>query len=329
MSMMDSASAWAPASISNLGPGFDAFGAALTGMGDTVTVRPVSTTADTVRFTDASVWHGPTDPTINTASAAARAVARRLGYPGALDIEISKGLPAGTGLGSSASSSVASAVATEAVLGTKLSLEDMLASVIEGEAATSGHGHADNVLPALLGGLVMMRSIAPMDHLRFEGWDDLTWVIVLPDLEVLTREARAVLPKQIPLAKAVDHAARLGLLLGALYQEDTPSFAKWMMSDDIVIPARKHLWPHLDAVVAEAQEAGALGCAVSGSGPAVLACCDSRSPDRIEALAAGMRMACAAAGINATTSVHQIDNIGAKILTKEGPVVYRTGQLIT
>ena len=327
MNTHSSASAWAPASVSNLGPGFDAFGAALTGLGDTVTVRRVDGSHDTVQFTEESVWHGPTDPSTNTASVAARAVARRLGFDGALEIQISKGLPAGTGLGSSAASSVAAAVATEAVLGKKLSLPDMLASVIEGEAATSGHGHADNVLPALLGGMIMMRSVSPIDHVRFEGWEDLTWVIVLPELEVLTREAREALPTEIPLNKAVDHAARLGLLLEALHQQDTPSLAKWMMSDDIVVPARKHLWPHLDAVVAAGHEAGALGCAITGSGPAVLACCEGRA-DGIDEIADAMRNACLSEGYAATSSTHRIDNVGATITTDEGQIAYRTGLLV-
>lgn len=319
------ASAWAPASISNLGPGFDAFGAALSGLGDTVTVRRADGATDTVRFTEHSVWKGPTDPERNTASVAARAVARRLGYSGALDVEIAKGLPAGTGLGSSAASSVAAAVATETLLGSKLSTSDMLDSVIEGEAATSGHGHADNVLPALLGGLIMMRSVSPSDHVRFEGWPGLTWVVVLPELEVLTREAREALPGMIPLAAAVDHAAKLGLLLDALHRQDAASVATWMMSDDVVVPARKHLWPHLDGVIAGAMEHGALGCAITGSGPAVLACCEDPDEFVLSSVATAMQRACEEVGLRASTSVHHTDNIGARIITDEGPIAYRTG----
>ncbi|MGB0649288.1 MAG: homoserine kinase [Rhodothermales bacterium] len=329
MNVNDGASAWAPASISNLGPGFDAFGAALAGLGDTVSVKCSSTVQDTVCFSPDSVWRGPTDPGRNTASVAARAVAQRLGYDGGLDIEITKGLPAGTGMGSSAASCVAAAVATEALLGARLETEDMLAAVIEGEAATSGHGHADNVLPALLGGLIMMRSVSPSDYIRFEGWESLFFVVVLPEMEVLTREARTALPESIPLAKAVDHAARLGLLLNALHHQDAPSLGKWMMSDDIVVPARKHLWPHLDDVVAGAMQAGAEGCAISGSGPAVLACCSGNGADRLRSVSSAMQAACNENGFEATAAVHQIDNIGARILTTDGPVSYRTRQPIS
>jgi len=312
------ASAWAPASISNLGPGFDAFGAALSGVGDTVTVCESDAGVDSVRFTDDSAWKGPIDPLRNTASVAARSVADRLGYDGFLDVEISKGLPAGTGMGSSAASSVAAAVATEALLGKRLPLDKMIAAVIDGEAATSGHGHADNVLPALLGGLIMMRSVSPMDHIRFEGWDGLNWIVVLPDLEVLTREARAALPEKITLAHAVDHAARLGLLLNALHSQDAVSVGKWMMSDDVVVPARKHLWPHLDGVVAAAMKMGAVGCAITGSGPAVLACCDRMDFEQQVEVADAMREACAEVGLSARASFHVIDNAGARILTPEG-----------
>jgi homoserine kinase len=327
MRKADSSSAWAPASLSNLGPGFDALGAALTNLGDTVTVRKVEMRGISVRFDPEGVWLGPTDPERNTAAVSALHVARLLGYDAGLEIVIKKGLPAGTGLGSSASSSVAAAVATEYALGGRLDREQMIEAVVTGESATSEQGHADNVLPSLLGGFVMMRSRSPSDYLRLEGWPDLALAVVLPEAEVLTRDARKALPASILLGDAVDHASRLALLVHALHRRDIPGLGRWMMSDDIVIPARRHLWPFLEQVVDAAIEANASGCTVSGSGPAMVACCDvSSGLAQAENIERAMRQACKENGLTGKSSIHRVDNNGARLLTEKGAISWSTGE---
>ena len=207
------ARAWAPASLSNLGPGFDALGAALSGLGDTVSVERTSRLGVTVDFDPLGVWIGPVDAPSNTAAVAARHVASVSGFDwnsdGGLHLTIRKGLAAGTGLGSSAASAVAATVATEALQGVQLSEKDMIAAVVAGESATSGQGHADNVLPALMGGFVLMRSAHPADFLRTEGWEELSILIALPDAAVLTREARKALPAtSFPSSAATMSASR-------------------------------------------------------------------------------------------------------------------------
>jgi homoserine kinase len=320
-----SATAWAPASLSNLGPGFDALGAAIDGLGDTVRAEETPGETITVSFDPEGAWVGPVDPKSNTAAVAAGHVAASLGYGGGLHLTIRKGLAAGTGLGSSAASSVAAAVATEQLLGGALSQEDMMAAVVAGEAATSGQAHADNVLPSLLGGFVLMRSIHPADHVRMEGWDDLGLIIVLPKAEVMTREARKALPDMVPLSRAVDHAARLAMLAGALQRRDVRSLGRWMMSDDLVIPARHHLWPYLDEVTDAALESGAAGCTISGSGPAIVACYDRTKAGLRESLQAALSAALRSAGLEGGVSIHRIHNHGALILDDEGVVSWRTG----
>lgn len=321
-----SATAWAPASLSNLGPGFDALGIALTGLGDQVTVRMGESSGIDVRFDPEGSWQGPTDPQRNTAAVAARYVAGVLGYTGGLSVEIRKGLPAGTGLGSSAASSVAAAVATERVLQGKISRKDMIAAVVAGESATSGQGHADNVLPSLFGGFVLMRSSTPIDFMRMEGWSDLALVVALPDTEVLTRDARKALPKTVALSAAVDHAARLALMSGAINRQDLAGLGRWMMSDDIIVPARRSLWPYLDAVVEAAMHAGASGCTISGSGPALVSCCDhSRDRSCLAQISDAMKGVLRAHGLSCVVSNHQVDNHGARLITDQGAVSWRTG----
>ncbi len=325
------ARAWAPASLSNLGPGFDALGAAISGLGDTVSVERTSRLGITVDFDPLGVWMGPTDAPSNTAAVAARHVASASGFDwntdGGLHLTIRKGLAAGTGLGSSAASAVSAAVATEALLGVQLSEKDMIAAVVAGEGATSGQGHADNVLPSLMGGFVLMRSAHPTDFLRTEGWEELSLLIALPDAEVLTREARKALPTTIPLSRAVDHAARLALMVAALEGKDVAGLGTWMMSDDIVIPARRHLWPWLDDLAGAALGAGAAGCTISGSGPAVVACCRQHDNDDPQmAIRKALEHQMERAGLKGSVSMHHIDNHGALLLDGDQAISWRTGK---
>ena len=327
------ARAWAPASLSNLGPGFDALGAAITGLGDTVSVELTTGPGITVGFDPYGAWMGPTDAQRNTAAVAARHVASVAGFDWSSDsglhLSIRKGLAAGTGLGSSAASAVAAAVATEALLGGKLSEKDMIAAVVAGESATSGQGHADNVLPSLMGGFVLMRSAHPTDFLRTEGWKELLLLVALPDAEVLTRDARKALPATVPLSRAVDHAARLALMVAALERKDVADLGSWMMSDDIVVPARRHLWPWLDDLAGAALGSGAAGCTISGSGPAVVACCSQSGDDGPQvAIKRALEQQMERAGLEGSVSMHRIDNHGALLLDGDQAISWRTGQRI-
>lgn len=326
----DRARAWAPASISNLGPGFDALGAALSGLGDTVEVELSDGDGVEVVWHPRSKWTGSPGAQGNTAAVAAIAVARKAGYGGGLRITIRKGLGAGTGLGSSAASSVAAAVATEQVLGLRLASPEMMDAVIAGESAASGAGHGDNVLPSLLGGFVLMRSKQPEDMVRIPSWDTLRLVILLPEMSILTRDARAVLPTEVPLSAAVDHAARLALLVDALHRQDVRALGRWMMSDTIVEPARAVFLPHLPVLREAALNAGAAGCTVSGSGPAIMAICDGQNATEADARAEAIRQAMQEAsrqhGWAAEAGIHQVCNQGARVQLEGGARSWRTGE---
>ena len=327
MSRIDRVRAWAPASVSNLGPGFDALGAALSGLGDTVVVERTKGAEVEVVWHDASLWTGPKEAHGNTAAVAALSVATQAGYTRGLKLTIRKGWGAGTGLGSSAASAVAAAVATEKLLEAGLDAHAMLQAVIAGEAVASGAGHGDNVLPSLLGGFVLMRSRSPEDLVRIPSWPTLRVVILLPEMSILTRNARSVLPETVRLGEAVDHAARLALLVDALHRRDTRALGRWMMSDTIVEPARAALLPHLSALRSAALDAGALGCTVSGSGPAIMAVCDADTEAGSDSLAEGVRQALMTAarahGWHVTADVHQICNHGARIEAEKGAISWR------
>lgn len=320
MSMQTEARAWAPASTSNLGPGFDALGAALTGLGDEVLARRVEGSAIRITWHAESLWTGPTDPDRNTAAVAARSVMNALGQEAGLELVIRKGLSAGTGLGSSAASAVAAAVATDALFGGELSREAMVEAVVSGESAASGTGHGDNVLPALLGGFVLMRSAHPMDHVRVGSWPNLGLVVLKPEMTIMTKEARSVLPVAVSLPDAVDHAARLALLVDALHRHDGEALGRWMMSDTIVEPSRISLLPHVAPIRKAALEAGATGCTVSGSGPAMIAVyhdAETAEPGKGSTgsrVARAMLDACQAHGWKADVSLHRISDTGACVI---------------
>ena len=311
--MTNFTSAWAPASLSNLGPGFDALGVALTKWGDNVSIALLEGSDIKVSFAPGSKWSGPTEAKRNTASVAAIEVAKMVGYQGGISIEIDKGFHAGSGLGSSAASAVAGAMAMNGATGETLSKEDLIPAVMKGESIVSPSIHGDNVLPSLLGGFILLQSSSPERFRRIEGASDIFFAIVLPDLEVLTSNARQHLPDSIPLDRAVDHAARLGLLINSINTNDTAAIGALIMSDDLIEPTRSKLLPPYQRIKEAALAAGASGCALSGSGPAMYAVCGSSVDASHIELA--MSTACRNAGYECS-SITDTVNLSGATLTK-------------
>ncbi len=282
-----SVTAFAPATVANLGPGFDVLGLAVDGAGDTVTaslsnepgIRIVRITGDDGALS--------TDPDKNTAGIAARETLRAAGIDTGIDLTLHKGLPLCSGLGSSAASAAAAAFATNQVIGSPLRKPALLGPCIEAEAAVSGR-HADNVAPALLGGLVLIRDIDPPDLVRLPLPEGLTMVVVTPDFHLPTRQARSVLPESVPLATLVHTTAQIASLVSACYSGDLSLLSRCLI-DDVVTPARLPLIPGGKPALNAALAAGALGASISGAGPSLFALC--RSPRSARAAATAMQTA--------------------------------------
>ncbi len=270
----DQVTAFAPATVANLGPGFDVLGLALEGAGDTVTARLTGDDGVTITRLD-GVEDGalPTSAEQNTAGVAAAATLRLAGVDAGLELELTKGLPLGSGLGSSAASAAAAAMATNLVLGAPLRKADLVAPCLEAEAVVSGR-HADNVAPAILGGLVLVRSVAPLDLVRLPLPEGLFVVVVTPALEVSTRAARGCLAPQVPLSAVVHNSANLAGLISACHSGDLALLAR-CVRDEVAEPARAALIPGARKVMDAALEVGALGSSISGSGPSIFALCPS------------------------------------------------------
>ena len=301
--------AFAPGSIGNVGPGLDILGLAVAGAGDEVTAERVP--GDTITLRDAGHPDLPTDPGRNTAALAAREVLRRAGAGGVgLALTVRKGLPLSGGQGGSAASAVAGAVAVNHLLGVPLDRDALLAACLEAEAAVAGR-HPDNVAPSLLGGIVLVRATDPPDVVLLPVPPDLRVVLAHPDQRLRTRDARAVLPADVPLATALHQAAQVAAMVAALAAGDYALLGR-ALDDRIAEPARAPLLPGFAEAKAAALAAGALGASISGSGPTAFALARGDASARMAG--AAMQAAYAGLGITATVRVADVDRQGARVI---------------
>lgn len=300
--------AFAPATVANLGVGFDVLGLAVAGLGDTVTARLVPGSGVTITRIAGDGGALSKDAAANTAGIAAIATLRKAGVDVGVELEVDKGLPLGSGLGSSAASAAAAAFAVNLLMGSPLRKPDLVGPCIEAEEAVSGR-HADNVAPALLGGLVLVRSVDPLDVVRLPVPDGLTLALVTPRFELSTRMARSVLPRDVPLKSLVNNTANLAALVSAFYSGDLALLGR-CLPDPVVTPVRAALIPGCTDVIAAALDAGALGSSISGSGPTIFAFCRSARGARDAGEA--MRAAFERAGLEATVAVSAADCPGAR-----------------
>jgi homoserine kinase len=254
----------------------------------------------------------PLDPARNCAGRAAEAVLKQLRGRAAkesgLEIRIHKGLPQGSGLGSSAASAVGGAVAAHLVLGSQLGSNSLLEAALEGEMVASGARHADNLASSLLGGFTIVKSHEPLEVVRLEAPSSIRFVIVLPAMEIKTREARSVLPEMIPLKDAVSNWAHVAALVAAIVRGDVPDIGRAIV-DRVIEPIRSTLIHGFPDVKRAALEAGAYGCSISGSGPAVFAVA---TPAAAEKVALAMQAAFHLHGLESRRFICPPDNRGAR-----------------
>lgn len=290
----------APATSANLGPGFDSFGICLERPFDTVMARKIDGEGIVLKVSGVGAETIPSDPRRNTAGRAALAIRKMAGHRGGMEIVLRKGVRPGSGIGSSAASAAAAAAAVARLVG-GLTVEETIEAAAEGECASAGEAHADNVAASLLGGLTLVRSIHPVEVKRLQPPRSLRLVIALPDLYVSTLEARRLLPKEIPLSSMVWNVARASTMIAAIMEGDI-ELAGRAMVDDVVEPIRAQLIRGYSAVKAAALRSGAAGVTISGSGPAMLAILDVKraSPEKV---AASMAQAFKRAGVDCRTII--------------------------
>jgi len=273
--MVDSIKVFAPATIGNIGPGFDVLGMAITSLGDYVEARRTATGVRIAEITGLKE-HIPLEAEENSAGIAAKEVLRLLNVDGGVELRIHKNVPSAAGLGSSAASAAAAAFAVNRLFDGALTDNDLIFPATVAEAAVSGGFFADNTAPALLGGATLTRCREPLDVIKLGSITDLVLVVAVPAFELTTRKARAVLPAHIPLEAFVENMANACLMVAAFTQDDIGLFGR-CVNDAVIEPIRAELIPGFYDVKKAALGAGAYGCSISGAGPAVFAVTDNIS----------------------------------------------------
>jgi len=258
--------AFAPATVANVSCGFDILGFAIEDLGDKVSVSLSETPGVRVVKIEGDNGKLPYETEKNTCSVAVKAMVDDLGFKGGLEIELYKGLPLGSGMGSSAASAVAALVATNALLGNPYEKKDLLPFGIESERIACGAGHADNISPSLLGGFVLIREYQPLDVIPLHVPRGLYCTLVHPHLELNTSDSRSVLRRNVTLKDATTQSGNIAGLVAGLFQEDMALISR-SLNDVIAEPSRSILIPGYDEVKVGIIPAGALGCGISGSGP--------------------------------------------------------------
>ncbi|TAK60148.1 MAG: homoserine kinase [Bacteroidetes bacterium] len=270
---------YAPATIANLGSGYDVLGVAIEKPGDIVEAK--RTLEPGVHFTLSTIHENvPATSRKNVAAHVAALMLEEFKPPFGIKLTLHKHMPIGSGLGSSAASSVGAVVAVNELLQKKLRRSELLRFAVEGERLASGSPHADNAAPSLFGGVCLVRSYTPLEVVQIPIQKTFFWVVVHPHVIVKTKEARSILPKNVPLASAVRQWGNVSGLTVGLMTGNVALVGK-SMEDTLVEPFRAKLIPAFDEVKRAALSHGAAGCSISGSGPSVFALAPSLKQARV------------------------------------------------
>lgn len=303
---------FAPATISNVGCGFDTIGFALSNPGDIITIKLRSD--GRVRISKITGDRGvlPTDVNKNTSTVAILELLRnfndnKLG----VDVEIRKKMPIGSGLGSSAASAVAGVYGLNKLLNNPFNKMEVLNFAIKGESIASGAIHADNVAPSLFGGFILIRDYNPLEIVKLPVPRNLYCAVIYPHLVIETKTARKLIKKNITISAARKHFGNIGSMVSALYQGDIKLLGR-SIQDEISEPVRSGLIPGYYKIKSAALNSGALGCSISGSGPSIFAFANSKK--NADKIGNEMKKVVLMNGVKATLYISKINSIGPKVI---------------
>ena len=300
---------FSPATVGNIGPGFDVLGMAVQKIGDIVEARRID---KGVKITSIqSKVKLSKNPKTNTAGIAASRVLRLLGIKGGIELKLKKGVPAGSGLGSSAASAAAGAYAANCLYGNALSKGELILPATIAEENVSGGFFADNTAPALLGGATVTRSCLPLDVTRIGYIDKMKIVIVVPEMIIMTRNARSILPRKVSMNGFVSNMANSCLISAAFAKNDYGLFAR-SLQDIVIEPVRAKLIRGFDKVKQAAIAAGADGMTISGSGPAMFAVTDDIRKARL--IEDGMVRTLKQLKVKAWSQITKVDRQGTRLV---------------
>ncbi|AMC10076.1 homoserine kinase [Lutibacter profundi] len=298
-----------PATIANVSCGFDVLGLALDTVGDEMIIKKV--TQKGIRITKIIGQKLPLETHNNVAGVAALALLDEIDCEFGFEIEITKKIKPGSGIGSSAASSAGAVWAINKLLEQPFSNLDLVRFAMEGERLASGVAHADNVAPALFGGFTLVRSYKPLDIIRIHTPKELYATIIHPQIEVKTSDARNILKTTVTLKDAIKQWGNVGGLISGLYTEDYDLIGR-SLEDHIVEPIRSILIPAFNLVKQQSLTAGALGCGISGSGPSIFAL--SKGKETALKVAEAMKLVYNKVGIDYDIHISKVNKEGIKIL---------------
>ncbi len=307
---MKKVKAFAPATVANMGCGFDIMGMTLNGVGDVVSIEVSD--GDELIINNVSGVELPDDIEKNVITPAVRALMAAAGLQRKIEVTVEKKILPGSGIGSSAASSAAAVYALNEALGRPFSDERLVEFAMEGEKLISnGVPHADNVAPAILGGVVLLRSYEPLDIVRLPVPEEFCCTVAHPEIMVSTAMARQVLPKEISMHTAVTQWGNVAGLVAGLTMGDIDLVGR-SMRDVVAEPHRKQFIPGFDQLKEEVLSMGALAMNISGAGPSVFAL--SKNMQSAANIGYAMEKHFKSLGHNADIYVTKVSNIGAQII---------------
>lgn len=303
---------FAPASIANLGCGFDIMGLALDEVGDILEMT--ASEGDGITITNSTDVPLPASIEDNVITPVIRKFLEMTGKKAQIDVNVCQKIYPGSGIGSSAASSAAAAYGMNELFDCPLSDEEMVVCAMEGENLASGGYHADNAAPALLGGIILIRGYEPLDIVQLPIPGNFYCAVVHPKIMVSTKEARSILPKAVPMHDAISQWGNVGGLIAGLYSGNIGLVGR-AMRDAVAEPYRKKFIPGFDELREKILASGSMAMNISGSGPSVFSLSDRRET----ANRAGeiMKAHFDSRGIECEVYVVKVTNKGAKLLAHE------------
>ena len=305
----DEIKVFGPATVSNVGPGFDLLGFALESPGDEMIIRRNGT--GKLALIDETECSLPTDPKQNVAAVAALSLLRELDNTEGFDLVFTRKIHPGSGVGSSAASCVAAVVGINELLGSPFETAALIPYAMEGEKVASGSTHADNIAPALLGGVTLIRSYDPLDIKHIPYPDDLWCAVIHPHLVIKTAESRKLIPQTVPLETALKQCGNLAGLVAGLSSGDYPLIGRSVI-DLFAEPYRTRQLPDFAVLKKSALEAGSVGTGLSGSGPSVFSLC--RGEEMATSVGEVMKTHFSVRGIESRIYISRISQAGCKII---------------
>ena len=309
--MLNSVLVHSPATLSNLGCGFDVFGLALAAPYDTI--RLTRSPEPGVRIQHLDGYNLPTEPTHNVAGVALLTLLQEVPETIGFDVEITKGIKPGSGVGSSAASAVGAVVAANALLGNRFTKTQLVEFAMAGEVVACGARHADNIAPAIFGGFTVVRAVEPVLDILALPAPPLWVAVVHPQIEVKTSDSRKVLPATVPLGLAVRQWANVAGLVAGFLTADYDLIGR-SLDDYIVEPARLPLIPGLAEARKRALAAGAIGGGISGSGPSIFML--NRTEETARAVGAALGNVFEELGIAFNVYVGPVGTEGARVVAE-------------